>query len=75
VDTGALLVGLAAVVAGLPSLFRPQAVLDVECELSPFCRSPRQLSYAGQTYSRILGGGLSFVGLLLIAWALAGPFT
>lgn len=33
-----------------------------------------QLSYAGQTYNRILGG-LAFVGLLLIAGALAGTFA
>jgi hypothetical protein len=34
-----------------------------------------QLSYAGQTYNRILGGGLAFVGLLLIAGAFVGTFN
>ena len=74
-DAGALIVGLIAVAAGLPSVFRPQAVVDFACEISPFCRSPMQMSHAGQTYNRILGGGLAFVGLLLIAGALAGTFN
>jgi hypothetical protein len=72
---GALVVGLFAVVAGLPSVFRPQATIDYFCEISPFCRSPMQLSYAGRTYNRILGGGLVFVGLLLVAGALVDTFN
>ena len=73
-NAGVLVLGLIAVAAGLPSVFRPQAVIDYSCEISPFCRSPMQLSYAGQTYNRVLGGGLAFVGLLLIAGALTGTF-
>ena len=72
VNTGVLVIGLIAVAAGLPSVFRPQAVIDFSCEISPFCRSPRQLSYAGQTYNSIMGVGLTLVGILLIAGGLAG---
>jgi hypothetical protein len=75
VDTGALLIGLVAVAAGLPSVFRPQAVIDFGCEVSPFCRAPRQLSLAGRTLNRILGGGLALVGALLVAGSLVGTLS
>lgn len=71
-NTGTLLVGLVAVTAGLPSVVRPQAVLDFCCEVSPFCRSPRELTQAGETYNRIVGGALALVGLVLIGGALVG---
>lgn len=70
-NTGALIVGLVAVAAGLPSVFKPQVVIDFTCEISPFCELPMQLSYAGETYNRVLGGALALVGLLLVAGALA----
>jgi hypothetical protein len=65
-NPGALLIGLFAVAAGLPSVVWPQAVLDFTCRVSPLCESPTQLSPTGRTYNRIIGGGLAFVGVLLI---------
>jgi hypothetical protein len=70
VNAAILIVGLIAVAAELPSVFRPQAVIDFSCAISPVCRSPMQLSYTDQTYNRLPGGGLALVGILLIASAI-----
>lgn len=70
VSSGALLVGLVAVTAGLPSAVRPQAVVDATCRVSPLCRSPERLHPAGRTYHRLAGGALALVGVLLVLGAL-----